>query len=529
VFTVNSLCITNAKIVDGSSRLAYRGDVMVSGGKIVEVGKLSTRNARRVIDADGRVLTPGFIDIHSHSDTTILLNPDADSKIRQGVTTEIIGNCGNSLAPLNGESLEFVDTHFAGYGLVREWNTVKGYLDFVEKCKPAVNIAMLAGHGTIRRGVMGTKNREPSLEEMSGMKTLLKEALAEGVFGMSTGLIYPPGFFSNTEELIDLAKVLAEDDALYVSHIRGEGPTLIEAITEVIEIARSSGVSVHISHHKATGRAHWGKVKKTLAMIDEARQQHLDVTGDMYPYEATNTLLQTFLPRAIHEDGVEAMLRRLEEEEVRIGLIERLSRTDPYRINWENIILAHARKGINETFEGKTLAEIASTRNKTPPETVLDLIREEEGTASVVILSLSEDDIEKVMLHPVIMIGSDGSCLSTEGPLSQGKPHPRSFGTFPRVLSEYVRGKKVLTLESAVNKMTFLAAKRVGLTGRGLISPGYSADLVLFDPDRINDRATYQNPKQYPEGIDYVIVNGESVVENRVQNGKRPGKVLRKR
>ena len=523
-----SLAIVNAVVCDGSSRPCYRADVAIQKDRIAHIGSISKDRAEKIIDGEGRVLAPGFIDMHSHSDTTIMINPNADSKIRQGVTTEVIGNCGNSLAPLWGKALEYADRHLAGYGVQRSWESVGEYLDFLENIKPALNVAMLVGHGTIRRAVLGTENRNPTSAEMDQMKRHLYQALQDGAFGMSTGLIYPPGFYSETEELIELAKVLAENNGLYASHIRGEGPTLIEAMTEVLNIGQKSKASVHVSHHKATGRPHWGKVKETLAMIDEARSQLIDVTGDMYPYQATNTLLQTFLPRWVHEGGISEMLERLRMNDVREDLVKRLKGTDKYRISWDNILLAHTRKGSNHNLEGKDFVEIAHLRKKEPTELVIDLILEEEGTASVLIMSMCEEDIERVMRHNAVMFGSDGSCLTKEGLLGNGKPHPRNFGTFPRVLGEYVRQRKTISLESAINKMTFLTAKRLGLDNRGLIYPGFAADLVLFDPEMIQDRATYQDPKSYPIGINYVIVNGEIVIEYENNTNKRPGKVLRK-
>jgi N-acyl-D-amino-acid deacylase len=522
------LIISDAKIYDGSSRPYYYGDVGISGSMIRYVGAASGMKAKRRISAAGRVLAPGFIDMHSHSDTTILVNPSADSKIRQGVTTEIIGNCGNSLAPLAGPALEHLDSHLDGYGLSREWTSVREYLNIVCRSRPAVNIAMVAGHGTIRRAVLGNENKTPTPSQMAGMKKLLIEALQDGAYGMSTGLIYPPGFYADTDELVCLATVLQQYAGLFVSHIRGEGPTLIEAVREIIEIGEKTGASVHISHHKATGQPHWGKVKNTLAMIDDARRRWVDISGDVYPYRATNTLLQTFLPRWVHEGGVKVMLEKLQDNDVRYQLVERLRGADTYQIKWENIMLAHTRKGCNGHLEGKNLAEIANIRQVEAAELVIDLICEEEGTASVIIQSMCEEDIEEVLKHHTMMIGSDGSCLTLDGPLGQGNPHPRNYGTFPRVLAEYSRKRGIISLESAINKMSFMSAKRLGLQDRGLIMPGFKADLVLLDYDHVCDMATYEDPKRYPRGIDTVIVNGTAVIDEGEMTGSRSGTVLRR-
>ncbi len=521
------LYIHNATIVDGTGRKRYRAHVGVTCGKIVEIGAVPKKQAKRIIDAEGKVLAPGFIDMHSHSDTMILVNPEAESKINQGVTTEVIGNCGNSLAPLAGESLTFVDDHLVEYDLKRTWASVEQYLAAVEAARPALNMAMLAGHGTIRRNILGTANRAPKPSEMEDMEKILKKALLQGAFGMSTGLIYPPGFYGDTSELISLGRVLKKHRGLYASHIRGEGPTLLKAMEEIIAIGQNSRCPVHVSHHKAIGKEQWGKVEKTLTMIDEARSKGIDITGDVYPYEATNTLLQTFLPRWVHEGGVETMLNRLDQEDTVSKIKERFTSGRHRHRSWENVVVSNAP--CHPAWEGEDLSTIAKSKNQDVPSTIIDIIAGESGKASVIIFQISEDDICRVLQHPAMMIGSDGSALTMAGKFVNGKPHPRNFGTFPRVLKRYVKNEKVLSLEEAINKMTFMPAKRLGLSKRGLVLPGYYADLVLFDPDQIDDCSDYQNPRQCPMGIDYVMVHGNVAVEKSNFTGIFEGRVLRRK
>jgi N-acyl-D-amino-acid deacylase len=522
------LIIENARIADGSSRPVFWGNVTVLNGRIIEVGQIIDNQASKRLDAEGQVLAPGFIDIHSHSDTTLLVNPQAESKICQGVTTEIIGNCGNSLAPIAASGVYTMEKHLAGYEVPLTWRRASEYLDTLASRKPALNVGMLAGHGIIRRSVLGGDNRQPDTEELGKMAELLEGALEDGAFGLSTGLIYPPGFYAETDELIALAKRLRPYGGFYASHVRGEGSTLVEGVREAIQIGRASHVPVHISHHKAVGRQNWGKVKVTLALIDAARSEGLDVTADMYPYDATNTVLQTFLPRWVHEGGLDRLLERISNQEQRQQILPSLGGPPERPTAWENVVIAKVGLGTDMAWDGKSLASIAEEMGCSVPETVLEIIRKSRGTASVIIFSMCEEDICQVIQHPTVMIGSDGSALTFDGKLATGKPHPRNYGTFPRVISEYVRGKHTISLENAINKMTWLPAKRLGIFQRGLIAPGFYADLVLFDPDKIKDQATYQFPQQKSAGITTVMVNGESVVENGIITGNRPGMVLRR-
>ncbi|MCI2424773.1 D-aminoacylase [Candidatus Acetothermia bacterium] len=503
---------------------------------IKKIGDIK-EGAKRAIDAEGMIVCPGFIDMHSHSDFALLLNPKAESKILQGVTTEVIGNCGASAAPIKDKTIDLLkDYTNPMLGFLKDcldWDW-RGFGEYLAKLKKgiAVNVAPLAGQGTIRIAVMGFDKRDPKEKELAEMKELLKAAMEEGAFGLSTGLIYPPGCFSQTEELIELAGVIKDYEGIYFSHIRGESNTLIPALKEAITIGEKAGVSVEISHHKAAGKANWGKVKETLRIIEEARERGLDVTSDQYPYTATSTGLSALLPDWVHEGGVKRLVGRLRDPQTRRRIRkdmegDRLIYWNPLKATeWSNIMISAVGTERNRELEGKSIEEIAKLWDKDSFDVLFDLLIEEESNVRMVFFRMSEDDVITVMRHPTTMIGSDGAAISREGPLSKGKPHPRSYGTFPRILGKYVREEKVLTLEDAVRKMTFLPAQKLKLRDRGVLKQEYKADIVVFDPEKVKDRATYTYPHQQPEGILYVLVNGEIAVEEGKYVGKTAGKVL---
>ncbi|AEH51387.1 N-acyl-D-amino-acid deacylase family protein [Pseudothermotoga thermarum] len=522
------LLIINGKIIDGTSNPWFYGDIAVKDGKIIQVGFIKEKKAKRIIDVSGLFVCPGFIDIHSHSDLEPMANYRCESKVRQGVTTEVVGNCGDSAAPVFGQAYEDQKKATEEYELKLTWQIVAQYLDALQNSKPSINYAMLIGHGTIRKSVMGYDNRKPTADELEKMKELVKQAMEEGAFGISTGLLYPPGSFADVEEIIELCKVVAKYGGYYATHMRSEGDWLEQSVAETIEIGKQANISVQISHHKAFGKQNYGKVEKTLRMIEQARKNGIDVTCDVYPYTATSTSLASILPSWVHEGGKEKMLERLKNNEIRRKIAEQIDPVQRRISGYENLYISYVSSDKNKWCEGKSVQQIAHQLNKEPIDVVLDLIIEEKAHVGMIRFAMDEEDVKKVISSPYSMIGSDGSALAPYGILSKGHPHPRNYGTFPRVLARYVRELEVISLEEAIRKMTSFPAQRLGLSDRGLIKPNMAADIVVFDFDKVKDTATHEEPKRYPEGIEYVIVNGVITVEKGEHTDARVGKVLRK-
>ncbi|TMQ17245.1 MAG: D-aminoacylase [Candidatus Rokuibacteriota bacterium] len=522
--------IEGATVIDGTGRPGARTDVGVRDEMIDAIGDLSRESAGTVLNASGRVLAPGFIDMHSHSDWRLWGNRRAESKIRQGVTTEVVGNCGFSPAPVATEFLDEMRA-FALYvprGMDFSWRSVGEYLRAFDRDGTALNVVQLVGHGTLRVAAMGFARRAPTSGELTTMQRLLAEAMQEGAWGLSTGLIYAPGSYSTTDEIVAVARSAARYRGFYASHIRGEGRTLLDAVREAIQVGREAAMPVQISHVKAAGRPHWGKVADALALIDAARAEGLDVMGDVYPYTASSTSLRTALPDWALEGGVAAMLKRLHDPGERQRMREDMERGGGYsiveRMGWENVMIAWCPK--RKDAEGRRVSEIAEVRGLEPIEAVFELLRDADGVASMILFQLDERDLRRALAHPQLMIGSDGSALATTGDMSAGKPHPRSYGTFPRVLGHYARDERVLSLAEAVHKMTGLPARRLGVRDRGEIRVGAKADLVVFDARRVADQATYEDPHRYPVGIEQVLVNGRFVIKDGEHTGSLPGKVL---
>jgi N-acyl-D-amino-acid deacylase len=525
------LRIDGAMVIDGTGSAGGRADVGIRGETIAAIGDLSRERAGRVLNAAGRVLAPGFIDMHSHSDWRLWGNRRAESKIRQGVTTEVVGNCGFSPAPTTPEFLDDM-RRFALYvpsGMDFAWRSFGDYLRAFDSGGCALNVAQLVGHGTLRVAAMGFARRPPTAGELTTMQRMLGDAMEHGAWGLSTGLIYAPGSYATTEEIVTVARAAARHRGFYASHIRGEGATLLEAVREAIRVGREADMPVQISHVKASGRPNWGKVADALLLVDAARAEGLDVMGDVYPYTASSTSLRTLLPDWVLEGGVDAMLERLGDAGVRSRIRKELelpvtgqSLLD--RVGWENIMIAWCPRRTDA--EGRRLAEIAASRRLDPLDAVFELLRDAEGVASMIMFQLDEADLRRALAHPQVMIGSDGSALATTGEMSAGKPHPRSYGTFPRVLGEYAREQRLLTLQDAVHKMTGLPARRLGLRDRGVVRVGARADLVVFDPRRIADQATYEDPHRYPTGVEHVLVNGSIVIKDGEHTGSLPGRIL---
>lgn len=529
------IIIRNGRVVDGTANPWYRADVAIEDGKITKMGGLNSSQADTVLDARELVVSPGFIDMHTHSDIPLLLNPRAESSVRQGVTTEVLGNCGYSCAPVSDATREQLVGNLLAYSpeVAVDWHTIGEYLDRLEEGGIAHNAATLLGHGTLRIAVMGLESRLPNNEELEEMKALAAESMEGGAFGMSTGLVYAPGNSSSTEELVELCRVVARYGGIYATHVRSEG---VEAVVEAIEIGERAGVPVHLSHHPTGTFIMRGKTEKTLRLVDEARGRGVEVTCDLHPYLWGLTALTATLPGWAFEGGPERMLERLRDprvrEELKKAMVEGTSTVHQLiRAGlWDRILLGSSEG--SPSLVGRGFEEIARLKGTDPRDAVLDVLMAEGlGLQSAFILAetYSETDVRNVMAHPTSMIGADGFALAPYGPLAKLGFHPRSYGTFPRVIQEYVREKGVLTLEDAVRRMTSAPAQRLGLRDRGLVRDGMWADIAIFDPERIGDRATYKEPSRYPAGIEYVLVNGVIVVMEGEHTGALPGRALRHR
>jgi len=526
------ILIKNAWIIDGTGAPAFEADVAVEGRTITGVSQLGQKKAKMVIDAKGCVVTPGFIDMHCHADFSLPILPTANSLVHQGITTAVIGQCGVSPAPLfdwNRTEVIAVLTDVVG-GLDteipwKEWYSFGEYLAFLDGLGVSLNVAPLVGQGTIRAGVMGFDAGRASQEQMERMQEEAVRALGEGAIGLSTGLIYPPGSYASTEELIELTQVVGERGGFYFSHIRGEAETLLEAVAEAIQIGQKTGAPVQISHFKAAGRQNWSKSAEALKIIDQARAEGLDVSADMYPYTAGSTGLVAMLPEWAQEGGKEATLERLADQTLRAKMARDMESGGFAKgVDWDTVLINGSPKQSN--YQGRFVSELAGEAGRTPCEWIFDALLETELQVSMAVFAMSEDNRRQEIKHPAMTFCTDGLGLAVDGLLAKSLPHPRSYGAFARVLCRYVREQGVLSLEEAVHKMTGLAAKRLRLKDRGLVQPGLAADLVMFDSTTVTDRATYEQPHQYAEGILEVIVNGEMVIHDAAHTGARPGRVL---
>lgn len=532
--------ITGGKIFDGTGGGWFSSDIGVSDGKIAAMGRLTGSRAELEIDGGGLAVSPGFIDPHSHTDITILPFPTADSKVMQGVTTEVVGNCGLAVAPIKRRNLNLLKQYIGAFHpeisslLPWSWETLAEYYEVVERAGISVNLAPLVAEGTVRISVMGFENRLPTEEELAEMKAMVEEGMRDGAFGLSTGLVYPPGVFTRTDELIELAKAAARYGGLYSSHIRGEGDTLLPSVLEAIEIGRLARIPVLISHIKVMGRENWGMSGKIIYEIGRARSEGVDVSADQYPYTAGSTVFSAVLPPWAQEGGILKVVERLRNPATRARLKRDFERGLPgwqnwvKNVGWDGFRVVSFSREENKRYRGRTIAEIAEMRGEDPFETAMDIIVEEAGGPMVVLFYGSDHDVENYMRCPDIMVSTDAFGIAPEGPIDMGLQHPRTYGTYPRILGRYVREKGVLTLAEAIRKMTSLPARKLGILDRGLLRPGMWADVVIFDPATVIDRATYDDPIQYPEGIRHVLVNGEVVVEEGEHTGARPGRVLKK-
>jgi dihydroorotase/N-acyl-D-amino-acid deacylase len=521
--------IINAKVVDGTGNPWFYGDVGIEGERIAAIGKLKGRTAKRVIDASGKIVVPGFIDMLGQSGLSLLIDNRAMSKISQGITTEITGE-GASVAPVNENILKEWKSYREKYKLNVDWQNFEGYFKRLEEHKTAINLASMVGATQVRAYVVGYEDRVPTAQEMDQMKELVKVAMRQGAWGVGSSLIYAPATYAKTEELIELAKAAAEFGGIYVSHIRDEGDKgkQVEAIFEVSDIARAAQCPVEIWHLKVAEKRNWGTMYKIAGMINDQRKAGIDMAANVYPYIASSNSLDESIPGWVHDGGTPKLLERLKDAETRKKIRAELKQSNNNAgIDFEGIMIAQVNNPDLKQFEGKRLNEIARAWNKDPYEAMFDFVVADSSRTSRIKFSMDEQDLRLAMAQPWTSFCTDAGNRAADGPLFEGKPHPRAYGSFPRVLGRYVREFHLISLEEAIRKMTSLPANRVGIRDRGVLKPGAYADVVVFDPVTVIDKATFEDPHQYSVGIDHVFVNGQAVWELGKFTGNLPGRVLR--
>ena len=546
------MLIKNGLVFDGTGSEPFKADIGISSDKILFVDKKAKVKADRIIDAKNMAVAPGFIDTHSHSEFTLLADPRAEGKVCQGITTEINGNCGLSAAPLYGEALHQREEDLKELDIRERWARFNQYFHILEKQGIAINFLTLAGHGNIRASVIGYEDKLPDDIELKKLKTLLKKAISEGALGLSTGLIYPPGVYSKTEELIELCKVLSESFnpltshfnpfvspkpplrgtskggfGIYTTHMRSEGDKLIESIEETIRIGKEAGIKVHISHIKTSGKENWHKVGRVISLMEESRKEGVSLTCDAYPYTASSTDLDTVLPAWVYSGGREGELKRLKNSRIREKIKKQILDAHPLKNYWKKIYISSVSTEKNRWMEGRSLHSIAGIKGKEPVEILFDILIEERLMVSAIFASMHEGNMKQFLSLPYCMIGTDSAARSFSGPTYRGKPHPRGFGSFPRFLGKYIRDENLMSMSEGIRKITSLPAQTFGIHKRGMIKRGAYADIVIFDHEKIIDRATFKNPFLKPEGIHYVFINGVPALWEGHLTGSKSGKILR--
>lgn len=523
--------IKDGFIVDGTGKKGFLGDILINGKKIEEVGAV-TQEADRVIEAKGLVVAPGFIDTHSHSDLEVLVRPELLPKLRQGITTEVLGQDGISMAPMPIAYSSSWRKNLAGLDgdsdeICWDYEDTAQYLKRIETAKPALNECYLLPHGNIRMEAMGLDNRKPDKKELERMKEIVRREMEAGAIGISDGLIYMPCAYSEMEEIIEICKVAAEYDGVYVVHQRSEADTILESMKEVIQIGKESGIRIHFSHFKVCGRKNWSKIEAVVKLLDSCKEEGMEVSFDQYPYVAGSTMLGVILPPWVHDGGTDKLMQRLADPILREKMIEDIEKGIP---GWDNfvdfagldqIFITSVKTQKNLDTVGLNLTELGKLKGKDPYQATFDLLLEEENAVGMVDFYGTEEHVMCFMKRPEMNACTDG--------LLGGKPHPRVYGAFPRILSVYVREKSTLTLEEAIHKMTGKAAEAMHLNNRGRIQAGFYADLCIFDAEAVRDKGTFTEPVQYPEGICYVLVNGEIAVSGEEFTGVRNGKVIRRK
>lgn len=526
---MKKVLIKNGTIIDGTGKDRYKADLLIENDKISKIGKLDSETADIVIDASDRIVSPGFIDTHSHSSLLLFEEPYLAPKVRQGITTELISQDGMGPAPLDEKSLSSWRKAMAGlegeYDAPWNWLSVKDYLDTIEELDLGPNIAYLAPHSNIKFMAMGMENRLPTAEEMKAMKDILKQAMEDGSYGMSTGLIYPPGSYGQVDELVELGKTLAETDGVFVTHQRSEADSILDSMDEILKVGRDGGCRIHFSHFKVCGKNNWDKIDEVLGKLENFRKDGQVVTFDQYPYVAGSTMMSVILPPWAHDGGTDNLIERLGDAKLREKMKEDIANGIP---GWDNFVDFAGLEGIfvtfvgsskNEDVVGKNLVEVGEVRGKEPLDAIFDIIREEENLVGLVDFYGTEEHVKLFMDRPEQNVCTDG--------IMGGKPHPRLYGAFPRVLGKYVREEKLFSLETAIHKMTGRSAEVIKLTDRGYLKEGLAADIVIFDAETIRDKGDYEDPIQFPVGIDYVLVNGKVLVDKGQPTPQKAGKVLR--
>ena len=523
--------IKNGRIVDGTGNPWFLGTIGLKNGIVVSVGQ-AVGEAYEVIDAQGSFVAPGFIDGHCHSDLMILDFPESEIKMQQGVTTEVVGNCGLAPVPVNPlyreELQKYVEPVLGKAHKEWKWKAISDYFNELDRNLIAENVASYVAHGSVRIAVMGFDNRPAEKSDIEEMKHIVEEGMKAGAIGLSIGLLYAPGSYSNKEEIAELCRVVAKYNGILSTHIRGEGNNLIPSIQEVLWIAEKVNIPLHISHLKAAGKRNWGKVMEAMELIEDARSRGMDVTCDVYPYTAGSTMLTTLFPPWALEGGLSTVFSRLQDpmERARIWAEIAEEREDWDNLvastGWDSVIVSSVNAPHLKRYEGQSILAISHENGKHPIDQAFDLLLEENGNIGIVFFHMNEDDVRQVMQYQNALIASDSLTCYT------GKPHPRLYGTFPRVLAKYVKEQKIITLEDAVRKMTSFPAKRFGLGNRGVLSEGYKADIVIFNMDHIEDKATYENPSLFPEGIQYVFVDGKLTTKDKVQTSAKCGCLIRR-
>jgi len=519
------IIIHHGRVFDGLGQEPTAVDVGIRGDRIIALGDLSGRSCGQTIDAAGQAVSPGFIDVHTHSDMPLLVNPKAESKIRQGVTTEILGNCGDSPFPLDEvKSLESITALRNEYKIKIDWRDLAGYLHRLEKNGISVNVVPLVGHSALRQAVMGTDHREPTAVEMAKMKSILRDYLHQGARGLSTGLEYKPGMYAATAELIELCKEVANVGGVYATHLRNEDVAVQEALAEALAIGAASGCRVQISHLKASQKRNWYKTPLLLTALEQARINGVVVCADRYPYTAYSTSLKLLFPFWSREGSNKDFIARLQSEsewkKILVFLQDKINALG----SWQSVMITRLSSKERKGFQGKTIAQLAAGSDAF--QFVRQLLIDENGDVGMCGFGMSEEDTAAILAHPYTMVGSDGDALAPYGILSGGTPHPRSYGSFPRYLGLYVREKKILPLAEAIRRITSFACQHFSLVDRGVIAAGKFADLAIFNPDTIIDQSTFTSPHQYPLGISCVIVNGRVVIHNDRHTGEQPGRIL---
>ena len=522
------IIIKNGHIIDGTSTQGFFGDIGIIGDKIAAIDDLKNATAGTIINGEGLVVSPGFIDIHTHTDLELFVNSNAESKILQGVTTEVSGNCGSSLFPLNDADFEEADTNtLERYGFHVDWRDIKGFLRRLEDQKASINYATFTGHGQLRSSVVGRNDVQATTQQVEEMKQLLARSMGNGSFGLSSGLEYAPGSYASTDELIELNKVVAQNAGVYATHIRDEEAGVEQAIEEALMICRETGVSLQISHLKAANPANWDKIDRILEGIHSASDTGFPVHADRYPYIAFSTGLSLFLPLWMRQGRTADIIARLGNSTHIPEIDEYLELQESNIGGWDRVVISFCNLEKNKRWIGRSVENCARELNVSPSEFIRTILIEEKNNVPMVGYGMSEPNLKKVLSSPLVMIGSDGNALAPQGKLGEGLPHPRSYGTFPRVLGRYTRDEQLFDRPIAIKKMTSMPATKLGIPERGVIAKDYYADIVVFNPQTVMDNATFEDPHQFPTGIEYVIVNGQVTVENGRHTGAQAGAVLR--